>query len=175
MPQTFSVGSRSSLVSAVAWAFVACGVLASGLTLLQYAVLGSMLPSWAGALPPATALLLGHLHWVLAAAGVLSLLLLASGVGLALRLEWARRVAIGVLVAAALANFAGLWLQHEVVQALVTRVADLAPLPAAARGLFDGFAYAAQGLALLLTLGGCVVLAWLARSLASPMVRQEFA
>lgn len=175
MPQTFSVGSRSWLVSAVAWAFVACGVLASGLTLLQYAVLGSMLPSWAGALPPATALLLGHLHWVLAAAGVLSLLLLASGVGLALRLEWARRVAIGVLVAAALANFAGLWLQHEVVQALVTRVADLAPLPAAARGLFDGFAYAAQGLALLLTLGGCVVLAWLARALASPMVRQEFA
>jgi hypothetical protein len=175
MPQTYTVGSRSWLVSAIAWAFIACGLLACGLTLLQYAVLGSMLPPWAGTLPAASALLLQHLHWVLALAGALSLLLLISGVGLLLRLEWARRAAIGVLLATALANLAGLWLQHEVVHVLVTHVAELASLPAAARGLFDGFAYAAQGLALLLTLAGCVVLAWLARCLGAPMVRQEFA
>jgi hypothetical protein len=174
MPQTYNVGCRSWFVNLTAWAFIVLAVGATGVALLQYAALGSLNPSPRG-LPPATALLLQHLPWVLATAGALSLLLLAAAVGLLLRLEWARRVTIGLLLLAIVVNLAGLWLQHELVQALVTRALDAAPLPAAARGLFDGFAYAAQGLALLLTLGGCVLLGGLARALSTPSVRQEFA
>lgn len=175
MPQTFNVGSRSWFVDLTAWAFIVFGSAACVVVVLQYAAVGSLLPVWGTTLPPATALLLQHLPWVLGAAGALSLLLLVAAVGLLLRLEWARRVAIGVLVLAIVANLAGLWLQHELVQALVSRAADLSMLPAAVRGLFDGFAFAAQGLALLLTLAGCLLLAWMIRALSSPAVRQEFA
>lgn len=176
MPQTFHVGSRSWLVNGVAWCFIVLGAAAAGLTLLQSAALGSLLPPWAGAaLPPATAALLDRLHGVLAAAGVLSLLVLAAGIGLSLRLEWARRAAIAVLLLAGLASLLGLWLQHELVQALMWRAADLAPLPAVVRGWFDEAGLAARGLALLLTLGVCALLAGLARGLATPRVRQEFA
>jgi hypothetical protein len=176
MPQTYNVGCRSWFVNLTAWTFIVLAVAAAGVALLQYAALGSLMPAWQGRrLPAATALLVQHLPWVLATAGALSLALLVSAVGLLMRLEWARRVTIGLLFVAIVFNLAGLWLQHEVVQALVMRALDAAPLPAAARGWFDGFAYAAQGLALLLTLGGCAVLAALARALSTPSVRQEFA
>lgn len=176
MPQTFNVGCRSAFVNATAWLFVVLGLGAAGVVLLQSAAVGSMLPSWHGLrMPAATALLLQNLPWVLAVAAALALLVVVAGIGLWMRLEWARRVAIGLLVAAIVANLAGLWLQHEVVQALISRAVDVAPLPAAARGWFDGFAFAAQGLAVLLTLAGCGLLAAVIRVLRSPSVRQEFA
>lgn len=176
MPQTYSVGSRAWFVDATAWAFVVFGLGACTLAVLQYAAVGSLLPPWSGvALPAATAMLLQHLPWVSAAAGAFSLLLLGAGLGLWLRREWARRVAIGALVLAIAANLAGLWLQHEIVQALVSHAADASALPAAARGVFDGFATAAQALALVLTLGASALLAALIRALSSAAVRQEFA
>lgn len=175
MPQTFNVGSRSWFVNLTAWAFIVFGSAACVVVVLQYAAVGSLLPVWGTTLPPATALLLANLPWVLGAAGTLSLLVMVAAVGLLMRLEWARRVAIGVLVLAIVANLGGLWLQHELVQALVSRAADSTVLPAAVRGLFDGFAFAAQGLALLLTLAACALLAWIIRGLSSPDVRQEFA
>lgn len=175
MPQTFTVGSRSWFVNLTAWGFVVFGGAACVLVVLQYAALGSLVPAWGTPLPAATAALLSNLPWVLGVAGALSLLVLVAAVGLLMRLEWARRAAIGVLALAIAANLGGLWLQHEVVQALVSRAADLSVLPAAVRGLFDGFAFAAQGLALLLTLAACALLAWMIRGLSSPAVRQEFA
>jgi uncharacterized protein GlcG (DUF336 family) len=74
--------------------------------------------------PLLTGLLMGYLPWVVGAGLVGSLATLACAVGLLVRLEWARRIFIALLVLAIVANVAGLWLQQEMLQSLVTE-ADL--------------------------------------------------
>jgi hypothetical protein len=181
MPQTFYVGSRSPFITVVAWAFIVVAALASASALVQSAQVDSVLPQWrAGAsmatvMPAATAFLLNYLPWLMGAGFVVSLALLACAVGLLMRLEWARRTAIGLLALAIAANLGGLWLQHEVVQALVTVTLNHAPLPSAAAGMFGGFATATQVMSTLFTLACCVGLGWLIRRLMSDVVRQEFA
>lgn len=176
MPQTFNVGSRSLLVTLVAWAFIVVGALACAAALVQHAEVASTLPQWRGAaLPAPAALLVAYLPWVVGSVVLLSVALLACAVGLLLRMEWARRTAIGLLLLAALANLAGLWIQHEVVHALVDSTLSGSPLPATALGVFGGLATATQTLGLLLTLGACALLLWLVRLLMSADVRQEFA
>ena len=185
MPQTFNVGSRSLFVTFTAWAVIVLALLAASVALVQRAELASLLPqlpqfpqfpqSGSHGLPIITGLLLQHLPWVLAVVGVLSALLVACAVGLLLRLEWARRVFIGTLAVVIAANLLGLWLQHEVVQALVQNTLSRGGLPAAAAGLFGGFATAAQVMAVLVTLAACGLLGWVIRGLMSEPVRQEFA
>jgi hypothetical protein len=91
------------------------------------------------------------------------------------RREWARRAAIGLLGIVIAAGVAGLWLQHELVQALVRTTLSRSLLPAPAADLFGGFATATQVLALLITLLACGWLGWVIRRLMSETVRQEFA
>lgn len=176
MPQTFNVGSRSLLVTATAWVVIVLALLTSAVALVQRAELASLLPGWRGAgLPAFAGLLLQHLPWVIAVAGVLSGLMVICAVGLLLRQEWARRVFIAALAMVIVANLLSLWLQHEVVQALVQNTLSRGQLPAAALGLFGGFATAAQAMAVLVTLAACGLLGWVIRGLMSEPVRQEFA
>jgi hypothetical protein len=180
MPQTFNVGSRSFFVTLIAWLFFALGALASVSALLQNATLASWLPDLQGLgatqpLPLLTGLLIGYLPWVVGAGLVISLATMASAVGLALRLEWARRSFIALLGLAIAANLLGLWLQHEVVQSVVESTLARAPLPAAAAQVFGGFVTAAQVMAVAVTLAACAFLGWVMRRLMSPAVRQEFA
>ncbi len=180
MPQTFTVGSRSLFVTATAWVFIVLAALASASALVQNAAVASLMPSWQLAgqrqpLPLLTGLLLGYLPWVVGAGLVMSLATLASAIGLLLRLDWARRVFIGVLAVAIIANLLGLWLQHEVVQALVSQTLTRATIPADALGVFGGFVTAARVMALLMTLGFCAMFGWIIRRLMSASVRQEFA
>ena len=65
---------------------------------------------------------------------VVSLATLASAIGLLLRLDWARRVFIGMLVLAIVANLLGLWFQHEVVQSVVDAHAEQRAAAAAGAG-----------------------------------------
>ncbi|MDP3082602.1 MAG: hypothetical protein Q8N44_02760, partial [Rubrivivax sp.] len=146
--------------------------------LVQNAEVVSVLPQWrvGGAAPAlATGWLLDYLPWVMGAGVVVSVALLACAVGLLLRLEWARQLFIGLLGLVMLANLAGLWLQHEVVQALVNSTLSRGALPAQAAGVFGGFATATQAMAVLVTLAGCALLGWIMRRLMSEAVRQEFA
>ena len=180
MPQTFNVGARSVFVTVTAWVFIAFGVLASCSALLQNAFVASFAPGAAGGahlppLPLLTSFLLGYLPWVVGTGLVVSLALLASAIGLLLRLDWARRVFIGLLAFAIVANLLGLWLQHEVVQSVVANTLSGASLPPQAIGVFGGFVTAARVMAVLVTLGGCSLLAWIIRRLMSPAVKQEFA
>jgi Sec-independent protein secretion pathway component TatC len=154
--------------------------MASVSALLQNATLASWMPdlqSLAAAqpLPLLTGLLVGYLPWVVGAGLVMSLATMASALGLAMRLEWARRCFIGLLALAIAANLLGLWLQHEVVQSVVQATLAIAPLPPAAANVFGGFVTAAQVMALAGTLVACAFLAWVIRRLMSPAVRQEFA
>jgi hypothetical protein len=95
--------------------------------------------------------------------------------GLLLRLDWARRTFIGLLVVAIVANLLGLWLQQEVVQSVVDNTLARTTIPAQALGVFGGFVTAARVMALLMSLAACWLLVWIIRRLMSASVRQEFA
>ena len=132
MTHTINVGARSLFVTVTAWAFIALGLIASASALVQNATTASLLPGLtvAGAvqpLPLVTGFLVGYLPWVVGAGLVMSLATTASAIGLLLRLDWARRAFIGMLVVAIAANLLGLWLQQEVVQSLVANTLSSVP------------------------------------------------
>lgn len=175
MPQTLNVGSRSLFVTVTAWAAIVLAALVSAVAGLQQAEMNSSLPQWQQQLNRTLAgWLLDYLPWVMGATAVLALLMAAAAVGLLLRADWARRVFI-VLAALAIAVQAiGLWLQHEVMQALVVRTLGRGGLPAEAADTFGGLAAAAQVLGVLVWLAACALLVWVIRGLMSEPVRQEF-
>ena len=180
MPQTFSVGSRSLFVTTTAWVFIVLAALASVSALVQNAAVASLMPGLQLAternpLPMLTGLLIGYLPWVVGTGVVMSLATLASAIGLLLRLDWARRTFIGLLVVAIVANLMGLWLQQEVVQSVVSNTLSSVAIPQQAMGVFGGFVTAARVMAVLMTLVGCALLVWIIRRLMSAGVRQEFA
>ena len=180
MPQTFNVGSRSVFVTLTAWVFIVLAALASVSALVQNAAVASLMPglqlaSERNPLPLLTGLLVGYLPWVVGTGLVMSLATLASAVGLLLRLDWARRTFIGLLVVAIVANLMGLWLQQEVVQSVVSNTLSSVAIPQQAMGVFGGFVTAARVMAVLMTLVGCALLVWIIRRLMSAGVRQEFA
>ena len=178
MPQTYTVGARSLFVTTTAWIFIVLAALTSVSALVQNAAVASLMPGWQGAagqMPLLTCLLIGYLPWVVGAGLVMSLATLASAIGLLLRLDWARRTFIGLLVVAIVANLLGLWLQQEVVQSVVSSTLSSAAIPQKAMGVFGGFVTAARVMAVLMTLVGCALLGWIIRRLMSAGVRQEFA
>jgi hypothetical protein len=180
MPQTYTVGSRSLFVTAIAWVFIILAALTSVSALVQNAAVASLMPGLQLAternpLPLLTGLLVGYLPWVVGAGLVISLATLASAIGLLMRLDWARRTFIGLLVVAIMANLLGLWLQQEVVESVVSNTLSSVAIPAQALGVFGGFVTAARVMAVLMTLGGCALLVWIIRRLMSAGVRQEFA
>ena len=178
MPQTYNVGARSLFVTATAWVFILLGALASVSALVQNAAVASLMPGLRmggeHALPLLTGLLVGYLPWVVGTGLVVSLATLASAIGLLLRLDWARRVFIGLLAFAIVANLLGLWLQHEVLQSLVNNTLSTVSIPAQALGVFGGFVTAARVMAVLMTLFACSLLGWIIRRLMSSGIRQEF-
>ena len=178
MPQTYNVGARSLFVTAIAWVFIVLAVLTSMSALVQNAAVASLMPGVQIAterMPLLTGLLIGYLPWVVGTGLVMSLATLASAIGLLMRLDWARRSFIGLLVVAIFANLLGLWLQQEVVQSVVSSTLSSATIPQQAMGVFGGFVTAARVMAVLMTLVGCAVLGGIIGRLMSPSVRQEFA
>ena len=173
MPITIAVGARSLFVTATAWVFILLGVMASLSALVQNAMLASLMPA------PATSgvmgLLMGYLPWVVGTGLVISLATLASAIGLLLRLDWARRTFIVLLVVAIVANLLGLWLQQEMMQSVVSSTLVNATIPPQALGVFGGFVTAVRVMAVVVTLGACALLGWIIRRLMSDGVRQEFA
>ena len=182
MPQTFNVGSRSLFVTVTAWVFILLGLCAACSALTQVATLAALLPRTPilGDVPQAgfgalTGLVITYLPWVLSAALFLSVATVASAVGLLLRQDWARQVFIGLMALAIAANVLGLWMQYEVVQAVVDSTLAKSHLPAQFVDVFGGFVAAARIMAGIVTLGVCLMLLWIIRRLTSSGVRQEFA
>jgi hypothetical protein len=180
MLQTFNVGSRSLFVSVTAWVFIVVGIATTVLSVVQGAATASLLPGFDLNLdvkPPQGLVqaLAAHLPWVAGAALALSIGTLVAAAGLLLRLEWARRAFIVVVVLAIIANLAGLWLQQELLQALIDRTLSRAALPQEAAGVFGGFATAARAAAVAFSVATCLLLAWIIARLNTQAVRQEFA
>lgn len=179
MPTTYYLGYRSLFVTLTAWAAIVLAALACSFGVIQQASLASWAPGLDAAVQaePMTAAsgqLLSYLPWAIGAGLLISVALLVAAVGLLMRLEWARRAFIGLVVVAIMANLASLWLQHEFVQSLVDSTMRDTPLPTGALGVFGGFALAAKLLSAAVTLFASGVLAWVIRRLMSPKVRQEF-
>lgn len=170
MPQTFNVGARSIFVTVTAWLFIALAAVASISVLLPNSAIGSLLPP--SAWP--SRLLIDYLPWMVAGGVLLCLATLASAIGLLMRLDWARRVFIGLVAVALVANLLGLWLQQEVLQSVADSTLSGAALAPQAAGVLGGFVTAARVLAVVVTLGACSLLAWIIRRLTSSSVRQEF-
>jgi hypothetical protein len=180
MTQTYNVGARSLFVTLTAWAFIVLAALATVSAVLQQATAASLgvnaqLTGLVQPLPLVTGLLMGYLPWVVGAGLVVSVATLVAAVGLLVRLDWARRVFIGLLAVAIVANLAGLWIQHEVMASLVSATLQRSPLPQQAADLFGGFVTATRVMAVVVTLAFCGLLGWIIRRLMSPAVRQEFA
>ena len=74
----------------------------------------------------------------------MALATLASAIGLLMRLDWARRSFIALLIVAIFANLFGLWLQQEVVQSVVSSTLSTVAIPQQALGVFGGFVTAAR-------------------------------
>ena len=180
MTQTFNVGARSLFVTITAWVFIVLGLLASSSALVQNATVASLPGQLALAgtplpQPGLTGWLLAYLPWVVGAGLVVSVAMLAAAAGLLLRLEWARRTFIGLLILAIVANLCGLWLQQEVMLSLLDATLQNAQLPPQVAGVFGGFVVAARSMAVLVTLLACGFLGWIAWRLTLPPIRQEFA
>lgn len=171
MPQTFNVGARSIFVTVTAWMFIVLAALASVSIVVPNTAIGSLWPAGVG-LPGLVSM---YLPWALAVLVLLSLTTLASAIGLLLRLDWARRVFIGLIAMALVANLLGLWLQQELLQSVAASTLDSVAIPPKAAGVLGGFVTAARVMAVVVTLGACSLLAWIIRRLMSPSVRQEFA
>jgi hypothetical protein len=176
MPQTYNVGSRSRFVNFIAWMFILLAAFAC-----EWAVIQNATQSWAAlasdqsSLPWLTGLLMRHATWVFSAAIALSLATMVCAFGLLRRIEWARRVFIGLLMVAIGVDLAGLWLQQEFMHLLVDSALRQATLTQPAADLFGGVVTAARLLAGFITLVASVALVGIIRRLMSPSVRQEFA
>lgn len=156
MPQTFTVGSRSWFVNIAGWLIIGlAGVLT--VAALSAWVLGT-----------------GGPHPWLLAVTLTAVPAAVSAVGLLQRLDWARRLFIGMLSLTAAVGLAGLWWQLGALAASL-RAAPPAGDAAALWQRLPGGEAAAWVLAAVITLALAAVWAWVVRRLRSPMVRQEFA
>jgi hypothetical protein len=172
MPQILSVGARSPFVNSVAWIGILLALLfaMSPLARSISAPLLSAFPAQEGLMR----LYEQHLPWLVASGVALSLATLAAAIGLLLRLNWARVAFIGLLTVGIVANLAGLWLQQEMVQTVVSRTLASSELPVQALDALGGLAAASRVLGAFMTVGTCGLLAWIIYRLMSRSVRQEF-
>ena len=176
MPQTYNVGSRSRFVNFIAWMFILLAAFAC-----EWAVIQNATQSWTAlavdpaSLPWLTGLLMRHATWVFSAAVALSLATMVCAFGLLRRIEWARRVFIGLLMVAIGVDLAGLWLQQEFMHLLVDSALRQASFSQGTAEVVDGVVTTARVLAGLVTLVFSLALAGIIRRLMSPAVRQEFA
>ena len=176
MPQTYNVGSRSRFVNFIAWMFILLAAFAC-----EWAVIQNATQSWTAlavdqaSLPWLAGLLMRHAPWVFSAAVALSLATMVCAFGLLRRIEWARRVFIGLLMVAIGVDLAGLWLQQEFMHLLIDSALRQATFTQGAAEVVDGVVTTARVLAGLVTLVFSLALAGIIRRLMSPAVKQEFA
>ena len=177
MPQTYNVGSRSRFVNFIAWMFILLAAFACEWAVIQNATRSAWaaLATDQASLPWLTGLLMRHATWVFSAAIALSLATMVCAFGLLRRIEWARRVFIGLLMVAIVVDLSGLWLQQEFMHLLVDSTLRQTTLTQPVADLFGGVVTTARVLAGFITLVASVALAGIIRRLMSPAVRQEFA
>lgn len=170
---------RSTFVTTLAWMVIvpsALGVVISTLqNILVFTVIPvdqMALPTGPGAehMPPIAVFLFGHIRAVFAAAWLLMVASLATGIGLLKRKEWARLLFIALLGLSILGNIGGFFVQ----QSAISTISAMPEAPSEFRAQFESMATTMQFVSIAMAVGFSAVSGWLMWRLASGPVKAEF-
>ncbi|MDQ7743883.1 hypothetical protein [Hydrogenophaga pseudoflava] len=171
---------RSTFVTTLAWLMIVPSALGVLMSTLQSILVFTMLPMDQMVLPPADQMaqmpafavfMLEHMRAVMVAFWLLTVLALASGIGLLKRREWARLVVIALLALSIVMNLGGLYVQ----QSFLSAIPATADAPPEFREQFESMASTMWTASLAMALVFSGVSAWLIWRLASAPVKAEFA
>lgn len=174
-----ATAQRSTFVTVLAWLMIVPSALGVLISTLQNVLVFTVMPVDAMTLPsgpqaeqiPAFArFMMEHIRAVLVAFWLLTVLALASGIGLLRRKEWARLAVIALLALGILWNLGGLYLQHV----LLSSMPAMNDAPPEFREQFDRMASTMWTVSIAMALGFSAVSAWLIWRLASVPVKAEF-
>ncbi len=174
--------SPASFVNGITWTFIGLSVLTVLLAAMLYALFAHLLPqeplraTLADAiqlklLPPSALKLLEYLPAICAALFILSLLTLVASVALLKRKNWGRIAFAWIMIATALAHFAGVvlpfYLMHDVSAALNHMPPDI-------RSVASSMMKMLSVMSMVMGIVFGVAFAWIARRMFSTEIAREF-
>lgn len=170
---------RSNFVTVLAWLTIVPSALGVLMSTAQNILVFTVMPMDQMPLPsgseaeqiPAVALfMMEHMRAVMVAFWLLTVLALASGIGLLKRKEWARLAVIALLVLNIVMNLGGLYVQ----QSFLSSIPVAADTPPEFREQFESMASTMWTVSIAMALGFSAVSAWLIWRLSSESIKAEF-
>ena len=166
--------NKSTFVTVVAWLFIVGSSFATLVSLMQNIMFHVMLKETdlsqaTQDMPPGASFVFGHFQLIVLAFLLVSLLMLASSIGLLKRKNWARLVFIVVLALGIIWSLGGVVLQ-------MVMFSSMPPMPPDPQfEQFQTMQSIIQWFTALLGVGIAVLFGWIIRKLTSASVRGEFA
>lgn len=172
---------RSTFVTVVAWIFIVLSGFSTLISILQNIMLFTVFldPDVSQAMqappppdmPPAMAFMTAHFYVFFVAFLIISVLTLASAIGLLKRWNWARLCFVGIMILGILWNLGGLALQFSMYSTMHREFSS-----AATHGGPDmqPFFISIVVLSVLFAVGFSVLFGWIAKRLLSSAVAAEF-
>lgn len=179
-PTPTAPAQRSSFVTTLAWLLIVPSALGVLITTLQNVMITTVMPMdqmmfpsgpEAEQIPEVALFMMEHMRAVMVAFWLLTVLALASGIGLLKRKEWARLAVIALLVLNIVMNLGGLYVQ----QSFLSSIPVAADTPPEFREQFESMASTMWTVSIAMALGFSAVSAWLIWRLSSESIRAEFA
>ena len=170
---------RSNFVTVLAWLMIVPSALGVLISTLQNVLVFTVMPMDQMTLPsgpeaeqiPAFALfMMEHMRAVFVAFWLLTVLALASGIGLLQRREWARLVVIALLALSIVMNLGGLYVQ----QSFLSSIPVSTDAPPEFRQQFESMASTMWTVSIAMALGFSAVSAWMIWRLNSESIKAEF-
>jgi hypothetical protein len=178
-PQVHQAVARSTFVTVIAWIFIVLGGFSTVISILQNVMLTTMMPPGgpvAGTrgsenVPPFALFMMENFRLVFAGFMVVSILTLASAVGLLRRWNWARWVFIGLMALGIAWQLGGTIMMFS----MVSSFGPPAAAPAEFRAQHEMMTRVMVGFTLFMALGFAVLFGWIIKRLMAVEIRREFA
>jgi hypothetical protein len=174
-----STNNRSTFVTVVAWIFISLSGFGTMISILQNIMIQTMFrgPEMEKALqappppgaPPFAAFMASHFQLFFLAFLIVSVLMLASSIGLLKRKNWARLLFVGLMILGIAWNLGGLILQMTMFSSMQDSFAN-APGAPNMKPFMIGMAV----VSVIFALGFSGLFGWIAKRLLSPAVVAEF-
>ena len=172
-----AIAPRSSFVTVTAMVFIVLSLGMLCVSLLQNLMLNLLVPQEAFDAMPASpgmpaffAFFAAHVRGFIFAFLLLSATMLAASIGLLKRKAWARIAFIALMAFGIAWNFAGLWLQHLMIQAM----AAVAPPPEGGAPDFGSMMLVMRLFSVAIVVLTSAVYGWIAYKLTRPHIAAEF-
>ena len=167
-------GNKSTFVTVVAWIFIVGSSIATLVSLMQNIMFHVMLKETdlsraTQDMPPVASFMFGHFQLIVLAFLLISILMLASSIGLLKRNNWARLVFIVVLSLGIIWSLGGVVLQMF----MFSSMPQMPPEPQFEQ--FQTMQSIIQWFAALMGIGIAVLFGWIIKKLTCASVREEFA